>query len=317
MSSTPKATILDNLKLKAISPNTLKLYLANLERLNNNSPIKNLNFLKDQSTILEKIKDYKPNTQRTYIISIVSLLKQEPKQKKLYDEYYKILVKFNDDLKTNNTKTPSQTDNWIDQSEVLKIYQSLKTEVMDSIKDKKKINEAEYNKLLEYVILSLYTLQPPRRNKDYQELNIVKNYTKDEGLDKSLNYLDLANNSFFFNNYKTEKTYKTQEVKVSDELQDVIKFYLKYHPQKGEIKKKNSNVPFLVNFEGEPLKSNNAITRVLNKIFDKKIGVSLMRSIYLTDKYKDKIQDLNNDVKDMGTSATTAQNNYIKIDDKK
>ena len=78
---------LDKLRSKNISDSSLELYTKNLLRLNNGKQIKNVNFLKDPASILEKISHYKPNTRRTYIISIVSLLKEEPKLKKLYDKY--------------------------------------------------------------------------------------------------------------------------------------------------------------------------------------------------------------------------------------
>ena len=103
---------LANLESKNLSPSSLKLYLSNLKRLNEGQDIKSFTFLKNVDAIMEKIAHYKPNTQRTYIISIVSLLKQEPKQKVLYDKYYTILMKFNNDLKTNTDKSETQKENW-------------------------------------------------------------------------------------------------------------------------------------------------------------------------------------------------------------
>jgi len=306
------STILDNFKNKQISASSLKLYLNNLKRLNGGQEIKNFNFLKDVDKIVEKIKDYKPNTRRTYLISIVSLLKEEPKQKKLYDKYYSLLLEYNKDLQQNNTKSESQKENWISQDEVRSIYKKLEEEVMSTL-NKKKITEDEYNNLLSFVVLSLYTLQKPRRNLDYQYMVIVKKYADD--MDKKYNYLDLDNNKFYFNNFKTKKTYQTQTVDVSPELQQVIKVYLQYHPLKSELKKKNVLVPFLVNYHGVPFESTNTITRILNKIFGRKIGVSMLRNIYLTDKYSDNLGELKKDAEEMGTSSNTIQNQYIKLDD--
>ena len=44
-----------------------------------------------------KIKDYKPTTQRTFIISICTVLRNN--NEKLYNQYYEILSKMNNDLK--------------------------------------------------------------------------------------------------------------------------------------------------------------------------------------------------------------------------
>lgn len=304
--------IFENLKNKNISQSSLKLYVNNLKRLNENQEIKNFNFLKNVENIIDKIKDYKPNTRRSYIISIVSLLKQEPKLKKLYDSYYKILMDYNNDLKTNNSKSETQKENWINQDEVLEIYNKIKSDT-DGINEKKKITEADYDKLQKYLVLSLYTIQPPRRNIDYQYMLIVNKMTDD--LDDKYNYLDLDKKEFHFNNYKTKGTYKCQTTEIKPELMDVINLYLKYHPLKTVLKKKNGIVPFLVNFDGEPYNSNNFITRVLNKIFNKRIGVSMLRSIYLTNKFGDKVKELNDTAHDMGTSSNTIQNQYIKTDE--
>jgi hypothetical protein len=70
----------------------------------------------------------------------------------------------------------------------------------------------------------------------------------------------------------------------------------------------------LVDYRGNPYENNNTITRMLNKIFGKKIGCSMLRSIYLTDKYADNLNDLKSDAEAMGTSSNTIQNQYIKIE---
>jgi hypothetical protein len=302
--------IFDNLKNKNISASSLKLYLNNLKRLNGGQEIKNFNFLKDTEKIVNHIKDYKPNTRRSYLISIVSLLKQEPKFKKLYDSYYKMLMEYNKELSVNNEKSDTQKENWITQEQVLEVYKKLEDDLLPKLK--KKMNEDEYKELLSFVVLSLYTLQAPRRNLDYLYMVMVKKYSED--MDKKFNYLDLENMMFHFNNYKTQKTYKTQSIPVSPELQKVIQIYLSYHPLKSEIKKKNTLVPFLVSYQGVPFEPTNTITRILNKIFSKKIGASMLRNIYLTSKYSNNMENLNEDATNMGTSSSTIQNQYVKLD---
>ena len=304
--------IFDNLKNKNISESSLKLYISNLKRLNGGQEPKNLNFLKNVDSIIEKIKDYKPNTRRSYIISIVSTLKHEPKLKKTYENYYKILMEYNNDLKTNNTKSDTQKENWIEQKEVNDIYKKMEDEIKPKL-DKKKLTFDEFNDLQKYFVLSLYTLQPPRRNLDYQYMIVVNKYDP-ENVDKKYNYLDLENKKFYFNNYKTKGTYKTQEAQIPDNLFEIIKLYLKYHPINNHLKKKGNFIPLLVDFDGVPFESKNSITRILNKIFKKNIGSSMLRNIYLTDKFGDKVNELNETATQMGTSSNTIQNNYIKLD---
>jgi hypothetical protein len=61
---------------KQITSSSLKLYKQKLSILNDRKPIYNFNFLKAPDVIKDKIKDLKPTTQRTYYITIVSLLLQ-------------------------------------------------------------------------------------------------------------------------------------------------------------------------------------------------------------------------------------------------
>ena len=307
--------LFQSLKDKNITESSLKLYLNNLRRLNGGEFPKSFAFLKDVDSILEKIKDYKPNTQRSYIISIVSLLKQEPKLKKLYDRYYTILMNFNKELKTNNEKSETQKDNWISQSEVKELYDNLTKEVNEMVADKKKLTPSEYEKLLRWFVLSLYTLQKPRRNADYQMALVSKSKVMPD-LDPHYNYLDVANKKWTFNNYKTKGTYKSQEQDAPSEMIDAVELYLKFHPLGKVLKKKGVLVPLLVDYEGNPFQQTNSITRLLNKIFGKKIGVSMLRNIYLTDKFGDKVNELNETAKAMGTSSSTIQNQYVKLDDK-
>lgn len=306
--------IFEKLKNKGITESSLKLYSSNIKRLNDGEIPKNLNFLKEFETVIKKLEKYKPNTQRSYLISIVSLLKEEPKMKKHYDKYYQLMMQYNKDLQTNNEKSETQKTNWIDQADVLKTYAELKT-VVSPLIEKKKLTEREYNDFLSFVILSLYCLQPPRRNADYQLCLVIKKYDA-ETSDKKFNYLDLSTWKFYFNNYKTAGTYKCQVVDVNDDLKEVLQTYLtKISPLRTELKKKTA-VYLLCNYEGEPLLAVNSITRILNKIFGKRIGVSMLRNIYLTSKYSSKINQLNEDATAMGTSSNTIQNQYVKLDSK-
>jgi integrase len=266
-----------------------------------------------------KLEPYKPNTQRTYIISIVSVLKslslKEPKKyATLYNGYYAILEKLNEQLKTNNEMNPKAQENWISQKKVLEKLNELK-EVLPSLPtlpSRKKITEEQYKQLLDLVVLSLYSLQSPRRNRDYQEMVIAKRPIPPETiLDSKMNVLDLTNNKFIFANFKTQKTYKIQEVAIEPELRDILDTYLKFHPLSKEMKK-CLLVPFLVDYQGQPFIQNNSITRMLYKIFGKKIGASMLRKIYLTDRFGKTMNDMKDIATEMGTSTGTIQNHYIK-----
>ena len=62
---------------KPISDSSKKIYTRNLMKLNNDMTITNFNFLKEPKHTLNMIKDYKPTTQRSYIIAICTVLKTQ------------------------------------------------------------------------------------------------------------------------------------------------------------------------------------------------------------------------------------------------
>jgi len=294
-----------------ISASSRKLYTFNLKKLNDGKDIKNLNFL-SKPEILAKLEEMNPNTRRTYIIAIVSSLKDRPeaKYKKLYSKYYELLIKLNGELKTNTTKSDKQKENWVEQDDVMKTCNEL-AEIIPLIQSKKSVSEEEYNRLLQAVVLGLYCLQAPRRNKDYTDCLIAKKVPDD----KEHNYLDVSNWEWVFNNYKTEKTYKQKKIAIGDEMRRVLQVYLKFHPFAKQIKKKVFEpVPFLMHHDGKAINTSTEMTRMLNTIFGKKVGSSLLRNVFLTDKYGDVAKEMKEDVAAMGTSVQVANDNYIKTD---
>jgi hypothetical protein len=86
---------------------------------------------------------------------------------------------------------------------------------------------------------------------------------------------------------------------------------LKYHPT---FKKSKEPVSLIVNFKGQPYLNNNDMTRLLYKIFDKKIGSTMLRHIFLTFKYKDALSEMKEDAKEMGTSTDMVATQYVKHD---
>lgn len=301
--------ILKHLREKNLQDSSIQLYMNNLKRLNGNASIEDLSFLTDIPSIMERISHNKPTTQRNYIITICSVLKHFPQYADQYKQFYEMLMQKNADLKNNTEKSESQHENWMTQDEILSVYSNL-TNYAHTLLKKKSLDKKEYECLLDWMILSLYVLIPPRRILDYLLMIILPK--KKMEMDSQYNYLDMKNKKFIFNNYKTKGTYHSVSIDIPDDLFQVIKSYLKFHPHKSNLNKEPYYL--LVNFFGENLSQPNMITKTLNKIFGKKISVSMLRNIYLSSKYSNKIDELEEDVKMMGTSTNTAMHNYIKKD---
>jgi hypothetical protein len=69
---------------------------------------------------------------------------------------------------------------------------------------------------------------------------------------------------------------------------------------------------FLVNADGSALASVNSITRILNKVFGKHIGSSMLRHIYITHKYGDTKKEMEKDAAAMGHTVAEQQGVYNK-----
>jgi len=174
----------------------------------------------------------------------------------------------------------------------------------------KALTDTQYNQLLNLLIMSLYVLIPPRRNQDYMMMNVKK--TVKDADSKEYNYLDLDKKQFIFNVFKTSKQFPNTVETIPEELYSIIMMYLKHHPLlKGKKINKETNVAFLVYKDSERLDKVNSITRILNKVFSKNIGVSMLRHSYLTDKYGKENKERENDALAMGHSLQT-QSAYIK-----
>ena len=302
------------LTAKGLSPSSIKIYVRNLQKLHGDDEVRNLNFLKDVDKIINKLEKYKPNTKRTYLISIVSCLgvcsDNNKILSKLHKTYQDLMMGVDSEIKKSpaDGKSDTQKENWVDWNEVLSTLEGLKEKV--DFGKKKVLNAVEFNRLLDYLVLCLYVYQAPRRNADYLDMVLVKSIS--DASSNDTNYYVVDSNEFIFNKFKTAKKEGQVIIKVSDDLQNVLKLYMKYHPLiKGKIKK-GDKIPFLVFSDGKPLHLVNAITRILNKIFGKKVGSSMLRASYLTGKYGDVKEEQKKDSREMSHSVSTQQNIYTK-----
>jgi hypothetical protein len=134
---------------------------------------------------------------------------------------------------------------------------------------------------------------PPRRNADY----IAKvGHPQETG-----NWYN--GNLFYFNNYKTAGKYKTQIVEPSMALKNVLDEYLVERPFKSN--------DLLIKKSGKPFNSKD-IQLTINKVLGKQIGCTMLRSIFLTSKYGEMLNEMKEDAQEMGTSSAVIQSNYVK-----
>jgi hypothetical protein len=301
---------------RGVSESTANLYLRTLLMLNDKKPFTTLAFLKKKDAVAAKLETYADSTKKgilAAIVSILSLFKDKSSYKTIYKHFYDLMMSKSKEVKEAESarageKSEKQKENWSSWEEVKKKEEELYKEAAE-LMNRKHLTAPEAEKLLQCVVLSLYTKIQPRRNQDYLNMLVVKKWSEDMSADH--NYLDLTGNQFVFNKYKTAKKYGVQKIAIPSDLLDILVPYLKHNPLWKESKGKVA-VPFLVSPGGVPITALNGITRILNKIFGKKIGSSMLRTIFLTDKYSDLKEEQEADSRAMGHSVALQQGTYVK-----
>jgi integrase len=292
---------------------TAKQYLSRLRLLNDDLPFNNLTFLKNKEQTETRINTKSEGTRASYYTSIITTLGYY----KSYDSLKKYYMKKLDEIRKtlnekvyNHEKTDKQQESMIPIAEIKAVKEKLKEEV-EELNKKKVINANDYEKYIQYLLVSLYVDIPPRRNQDYAYMVIVKKAPKE--LDADKNYYIMDKSQFVFNKYKTHKLYGQQIITVPDVLRNAINMYLKRHPNMKKFgTKTNPEQPLLINFDGSTVNQVNGITRRLNKAFDGKIGATALRHIFLSDTFGDQLKERLEVAKNMGHSVNMS-NDYIKI----
>lgn len=274
---------------KKITESSAREYIRRLVIANCEQPFNSLTFLNSKPKVMECLKDYKLNTKKSILASIVSVARLVGNEKlaKLYYEDMMGAV-----VAPSNDKTETQKENWIEWNDIIQLKNDLHSK-MDS-----------WESRMKYFLVCLYTDIPPRRNMDFIKMDVVLKYHDD--LPKEKNYLSLQDNEMIFNVYKTSKNYGQQKLEISSELRKSLDEYIKHHPLK-----RMKQYPLLVNTFGGSYQTSGAITIMLNRIFKKKVGASMLRHIYLSNKYGSELKEMKEDSKAMGHSLNE-QRDYIK-----
>jgi len=244
-----------------------------------------------------KVKDkpIKKQTRNNYLKSIIYAHKINKinLEKNLISQIQDLMKSNNEEYINNQKKgilNESLSKNYLEWTDIISIFKS------------KIIND---NDIKNIFIVALYILQPPRRLKDFIKMKVVKR--RDKKLNKDFNYLvNTKYPVFIYSNYKTSKTYGTQEIFIeSTQLIDLMKNYIdSYH-----IKSNNLLFP---NGEEDFKKS---LRETFHKYCGKYISVSILRHSYITyaTKYNllDLLQERENLSLMMGHSINTQLQYYI------
>ena len=294
----------EKLKTEGLTENTATNYVKRLMGLNGGK-FTNLKFLRDTENVMDKISNLAPSSQESYVAMFISILNkyQSKTNDKARLEYVNILkdpskyfVK-----RERGKLTPNQKANWVEKDDMMKMIGEVEQKGIKASRKRKNITTKDYDDIVNYFIVSLYTKIPPRRNKDYSTMKI----NSDEG-----NTYMTDTNEFIYRDYKTSGNYGEQKISLNEypEMNKVMKVYMNKRVE-------NDDGYLITKHDGGYMKFSNDMTRRLNKIFGgKKISSTALRNMYVKDKYKDVNKEMVDDATKMGHSVSAQQNQYIKVE---
>jgi len=284
--------------LKEKRPNlhdkSIKTYVSLLKNIMKNMEYKDLEDLNENpKDVIEFLKEKYENINglKTRLSALFVVTGN-----KMYHSYMMDNIeKYNTETNTQ-TKNDKQKDNWLSTEQIQTIYDQMETNVKPLWK-KKDLTTKEILKMQDFVILSLFTLIPPRRAMDYIEFKINNINTNKDNYIKGTNLV--------FNTFKTSKQKGQQTIKIPKQLKSILTKYIKLISDKSDY--------LLFNNKYEQLSTPNFTLR-LNKIFgNKKVSVNMLRHIYLSEKHADNLKEMKEDFAKMGSSLQQS-NVYIKND---
>jgi hypothetical protein len=300
-----------------ISLSSIKTYLSNIKSIAKaiNQPINSVDdIVKHNEEIFKFLEDQKLNVRKTKLSAFIVVL--DKGKGKNDDTIDKILIKFRKQItedgatyeKEENKQelTDSQKENFIPWDDVMKIYNNLKTEAEPLLK-LERLTLNQFKKLQNYILLSLYILIPPRRSLDYADFKI-RNIKEGAGGD---NYMTIKKSGrkkvpiFVFNRYKNSSRLGPQEIEIPLSLKNLVSKWIDKNPYEYLI----------VNGKGNHI-TQSKINDMLNDIFGKRIGSSMLRHIYLTKKYGDiDLAEMKETTEAMGSSNIDRTLKYVSKKD--
>ena len=276
-----------NLNVKSI-----KTYSSVLNTIRKDLNIDKVKDFNNDKKILKYLEDMPVNKRKTRLSALLVLTDNENYKKQMLQD----INKFNANVKEQK-KSDIEKENWMSKEEINKIYEKTKKKANELYK-KKDLKISELQTIQDFILLSLFVLNIPRRSLDYTEMKISDIDPKKD------NYI--KGDKMVFNIYKTSKNKGTDIIEIPKKLKAILNKWIKINP-----------TDYLL-FDSKYQKlSSIKINQRFNKIMNKPgFSVNMFRHIYLTDKYKDTMKEMKQmeqDMQDMGSSMKQATT-YVKID---
>ena len=313
---------------RGVRDTTINIYKRHLNKLADEITGKDFSsteFIKQKYGEIKKFLDSQTiSKKKNYLAAILAAIspkgKKEPKKgfEKVYDKYVEELLsehkKYTDKINTH-TKNIKEDKNWIDWKDILKLQRKLGREIKSKgYKQSSTDLDSKGRDLLQrYLVLSLYTLHPPRRL-EYADTKIISDTDY-----KNLSSAEKENNIYLVKKSRNKKYFSFGKEAVKSETKDnviipvdrglnsVLNLWLSY----------NDSDNLLLNSRGQKL-SHNGLTKFLNKIFKhtgKKISANMLRKIKISNEFEpEEVEKKQKLAEAMNHSVGVQQSVYLKKD---
>ncbi len=301
--------------VKDITINNYSKYLNKLATLITDKKFVTIKPFLKPKVLISKIQDRPLSTQKAYIASVLVLLNNNDKYEKELTEYRKYLEAINSKYEAERMekkKTETEDKNWATMKQINEVREKLKKKVeLQKLFSKSTLTAGQFNLLRSYIIASLYTLLPPRRN-IYNSVKLIskKAYNKLRDAELKKNYLVYNGRQMFLHlGEQKSKNFNEQTLQVPKKLKTILKKYLDH-----KAISNNDLDLLLTTAKGKKLTTQN-MTNILNKVFNiegKKISSTMLRKIYVSEVIAPHIEKVQEAAEAMGHSTTIQNKNYNK-----
>ena len=276
----------------------------------------NLDWLDDSDKISKDISDMPLQTQKILLQSASVFLDAQGKDElvKKYRAALFAVKKLHDTETEGQNKTVKEEENWCSWKSLEKVRNNYKQQLMNlGLLDAKinpdKVKPSQMALFQKWVITSLYTYQPPVRADYAMDILSQSEYDAVPDEEKSKNNYLVINKRekfFHFNKYKTHNLHGDKRVKVNKPMNAVLNKWLNV----------NKSGWLLLNIKKEPV-NENQLGKAVTVAFEpcgKRIGINMLRKIYLTEKYQHEKAEKKADADAMLHSVSTQQKEYVKYE---
>jgi len=271
-----------------VGKSSAKLYLRNYNTLARKLDDDEM---KDPAKVLEAVSHLQPNTQRTYLLSMMRVLKlDEDEMDKLGKEYVKLTREIDGIRNTKDRDVPD-----IDFKRKIRM-------INDKIKDAQSDKKVE-QLLQDKLIVLIHSEIPARRGMDYYDMEIVGEPT-DEILDDddmNANYYNMRD--FIFKKFKSKKKHGNQTLKPTKKIKKTIRMLL-------DLRGEDIGDYLFVNRKGDKF-TNPSWNKMLKRVLG--YGTNDLRKIYAKQNIDTKaVRDAMKLAEEMGHTIETAERDYYE-----